>query len=106
MPSSDTWRPRSPNTLGGEEFALLLAGATESSALAAAERLREAVSAHEIEKIGISTISVGVASCPAHATSERTLYAASDAALYRAKGEGRNRSTLAPVLISTTSPVL
>jgi diguanylate cyclase len=92
--------------LGGEEFALLLAGATESSALAAAERLREAVSAHEVEKIGVSTISVGVASCPTHATSERTLYAASDAALYRAKGEGRNRSTLAPALISTTSPVL
>jgi diguanylate cyclase (GGDEF)-like protein len=92
--------------LGGEEFALLLAGATESSALAAAERLREAVSAHEIEKIGVSTISVGVASCPAHAISERTLYAASDAALYRAKGEGRNRSTLAPALSSNTAPVV
>ncbi|MCA1564820.1 MAG: diguanylate cyclase [Acidobacteria bacterium] len=92
--------------LGGEEFALLLAGATESSAFAAAERLREAVSAHEVENVGISTISIGVASCPAHAISERTLYAAGDAALYRAKGEGRNRSTLAPALISTTAPVV
>jgi diguanylate cyclase (GGDEF)-like protein len=92
--------------LGGEEFALLLAGATEASAFAAAERLREAVSAHEIEKIGFATVSIGVASCPAHATSERTLYAAGDAALYRAKGEGRNRSTLAPALSSNTAPVL
>jgi diguanylate cyclase (GGDEF)-like protein len=92
--------------LGGEEFALLLAGAAESSAFAAAERLREAVSAHEVENIGFATVSIGVASCPAHATSERTLYAASDAALYRAKGEGRNRSTLAPALSSNTATVL
>ncbi|HEY0082379.1 MAG TPA: diguanylate cyclase [Pyrinomonadaceae bacterium] len=92
--------------LGGEEFALLLAGAAESSAFAAAERLREAVSAHEVEKVGFATVSIGVASCPAHATSERTLYAASDAALYRAKGEGRNRSTLAPALSSNTATVL
>ncbi|HKP73480.1 MAG TPA: diguanylate cyclase [Pyrinomonadaceae bacterium] len=84
--------------LGGEEFALLLAGATEEKAVAAAERLREAVSSKDIEQVGVVTISIGVASCPAQATSERTLYAASDAALYRAKGEGRNRSCLAPSL--------
>jgi diguanylate cyclase (GGDEF)-like protein len=92
--------------LGGEEFALLLAGATEASALAAAERLREAVSAHEVESIGYVTVSIGVASCPAQATSERTLYAACDAALYRAKGEGRNCSILAPAVSSNAAPVL
>jgi diguanylate cyclase (GGDEF)-like protein len=92
--------------LGGEEFALLLAGATEPSAFAAAERLREAVSAHEVENVGFTTISIGVASCPAHAISERTLYAASDAALYCAKGGGRNRSILAPALSSTIVPVV
>lgn len=87
--------------LGGEEFALLLAGAKEASAFAAAERLRAAVSAHELDNIGYVNVSIGVASCPTQATSERTLYAACDAALYRAKGEGRNRSSLAPALIST-----
>ncbi|HZG52929.1 MAG TPA: diguanylate cyclase [Pyrinomonadaceae bacterium] len=92
--------------LGGEEFALLLAGAHEPSAFAAAERLREAVSAHEVESLGFVTVSIGVASCPAHATSERTLYAAGDAALYRAKGEGRNCSILAPALNSIIAPVL
>ncbi|HEX8424311.1 MAG TPA: diguanylate cyclase, partial [Pyrinomonadaceae bacterium] len=92
--------------LGGEEFALLLAGATETSAYAAAERLREAVSAHEIEDIGYITVSIGVSACPTHATSERTLYAAGDAALYRAKGEGRNRSTLAASLSPATASVL
>lgn len=82
--------------LGGEEFALLLAGADDARAIAAAERLRHDVSAEEIEGIGTVTVSLGVASCPAHAISERTLYAASDAALYRAKGQGRNRAALAP----------
>lgn len=82
--------------LGGEEFALLLAGADDSRAYAAAERLRENVSAREVEGIGTVTISLGVAACPAHATSERALYAASDAALYRAKGDGRNRTAVAP----------
>lgn len=92
--------------LGGEEFALLLAGATETSAFAAAERLREAVSTHEVENVGIITISIGVASCPAQATTERAIYAASDAALYRSKGEGRNRSSLAPSLSPTTPSVV
>ena len=92
--------------LGGEEFALLLAGATERSAFAAAERLREAVAAREVENVGFVAVSIGVASCPAHATSERTLYAASDKALYRAKGEGRNRSSLAASLNPPAAPVL
>ncbi len=81
--------------LGGEEFALLLAGATEASAQAAAERLRQAVCGTAIEPVGTVTISIGVATCPAHAITERTLYAASDAALYRAKDAGRNCVTSA-----------
>jgi len=39
-----------------------------------------------------------VAACPAHATSERALYAASDRALYIAKNNGRNRIAVAPLL--------
>jgi diguanylate cyclase (GGDEF)-like protein len=90
--------------LGGEEFALLLAGADDAKALVAAERVRAVVSAEPLETIGTVTVSLGVAACPIHATSERTLYAASDAALYRAKREGRNRSALAPAL--DASPLL
>jgi two-component system, cell cycle response regulator len=81
--------------LGGEEFALLLAGADDEKALAAAERLRHVISHKPLEGIGVVTVSLGVASCPAQAQSERTLYAASDTALYRAKNEGRDRAALA-----------
>jgi two-component system cell cycle response regulator len=84
--------------LGGEEFALLLAGADTERALAAAERLRQTVAAEALEGIGRVTISLGVASCPAHAHTERELYAASDAALYTAKREGRDRVSLAPLI--------
>jgi diguanylate cyclase (GGDEF)-like protein len=81
--------------LGGEEFALLLAGANDSQAVAAAERLRQVVSATAVDEIGTVTISLGVAACPSHAKSERALYGASDAALYRAKREGRDRTAVA-----------
>ncbi|MBC7932565.1 MAG: diguanylate cyclase [Rubrivivax sp.] len=81
--------------LGGEEFALLLAGVGSDKAFVAAERLRLAVSAKPLDEMGTVTISLGVAACPSNAKSERELFAASDAALYRAKREGRNRSVLA-----------
>jgi diguanylate cyclase (GGDEF)-like protein len=81
--------------LGGEEFALLLAGVDNEKALAAAERLRHVVCAVPVEDVGTVTISLGVAACPSHAHTERTLYAVSDAALYSAKREGRNRTAVA-----------
>jgi diguanylate cyclase (GGDEF)-like protein len=84
--------------LGGEEFALLLSGTDAEKAFHAAERLRQTVAAEAIEGIGRVTISLGVAACPAHAVSERELYAASDAALYTAKRDGRDRVCVAPMI--------
>jgi diguanylate cyclase (GGDEF)-like protein len=85
-----------PARLGGEEFALLFAGIDEPKAVLAANRLRAILAEQRIEGIGNITVSIGVAVCPAHANSERTLYAASDSALYDAKNKGRNRVTIAP----------
>ena len=84
--------------VGGEEFALLLAGIDINKAAAAAERLRAVLGRRRVEGIGIVTISIGVAGCPASASSERTLYAASDRALYVAKNGGRDRISVAPQL--------
>lgn len=84
--------------LGGEEFALLLAGIDAGRAESAAQRLLGILSDELIEGVRRVTVSIGLAGCPAHANSERTLYAASDAALYVAKNEGRNRIAVAPLL--------
>jgi len=82
--------------LGGEEFALLLAGIDDAKAESAANRLRAILAEQPIEGVGNISVSIGVAACPAHAISERTLYAASDEALYVAKNKGRNRVAVAP----------
>jgi len=84
--------------LGGEEFALLFAGIDGAKAEFAAKRLLEALAAQEVEGVGNISVSIGVASCPDHANSERTLYLASDQALYVAKNEGRKRVSVAPLL--------
>jgi diguanylate cyclase (GGDEF)-like protein len=84
--------------LGGEEFALLLASIDGDKAAAAAERLRGILAEQTTPEVGNFTVSIGVAACPAHATTERALYAASDQALYVAKNEGRNRVAVAPLV--------
>ena len=84
--------------LGGEEFALLLAGVDLQRAVAAAERLRGVLSSKRVEGVGTVTVSIGVAGCPENATSERMLYSASDDALYVSKNAGRDRVSVAPPL--------
>ena len=84
--------------LGGEEFALLLAGVDLQHAVAAAERLRMALSSKRVEGVGNVTVSIGVAGCPENATTERVLYSASDGALYVSKNAGRDRVSVAPPL--------
>ena len=84
--------------LGGEEFALLLAGVDLQRAVAAAERLRVVLGAKRVEGVGNVTVSIGVAGCPENATSERMLYSASDGALYVSKNAGRDRVSVAPPL--------
>lgn len=84
--------------LGGEEFALLLAGIDGTKAEFAAKRLLDALAEQQVEGVGSISVSIGVASCPDHADSERTLYTASDRALYVAKNEGRKRVAVAPLM--------
>jgi diguanylate cyclase (GGDEF)-like protein len=91
--------------LGGEEFALLCANVDGAKGELAAKRLHEVLSQQHIEGVGHITVSIGVAACPEHATSERALYAASDAALYVAKNEGRNRIAVASLLQEELSTV-
>ena len=87
-----------PARMGGEEFALLLAGINGEKAAAAADRLRDVLGHRQVDGVGFVTVSIGVAACPDSATSERGLYSAGDGALYVAKNGGRNRVSVAPLL--------
>ncbi len=93
---------------GGDEFAAVLPGCTEADANQVAERLREAVQATEPVLAGRTfdaatlSISVGLAYLDPHASTPHdydrlglTLFRTADRALYRAKGEGRNRVQVA-----------
>jgi diguanylate cyclase (GGDEF)-like protein len=76
--------------LGGEEFIVLVPGATEAEALGLAETLRQAVRTERIAGQQV-TMSFGVSISGAAGFSLETQYARADAALYRAKDEGRDR---------------
>jgi diguanylate cyclase (GGDEF)-like protein len=76
---------------GGEEFAVLLPRADRAAALAAAEKLRTAVSEAAIPHgDGRVTISIGLGVWPDDAPDLATLMDAADAALYAAKRAGRD----------------
>jgi diguanylate cyclase (GGDEF)-like protein len=66
--------------IGGDEFAILLAEATEGDAREVVERI-----VSQLEGIGAS---FGVASCPEHAQDPKTLFRLADEALYEAKRNG------------------
>jgi len=80
--------------LGGEEFAVLLPGTDLGGARVIAERLRASLEAATMELDGQPlrmTVSIGAAQLrPTDADADAALRRA-DAALYRAKSEGRNR---------------
>jgi len=79
---------------GGEEFLVLLPDTRLASALPVAERLRHAVASLSFEDIapGLAvTVSIGMAQLRAEDAGLRELVARADAALYRAKANGRDR---------------
>jgi diguanylate cyclase (GGDEF)-like protein len=80
--------------MGGEEFAVLLPGATAKSALAVAERLRQAIeSSRRPEGDGTVTASFGVTMLDQSDIGLADPLRRADEALYQSKANGRNRVT-------------
>jgi diguanylate cyclase (GGDEF)-like protein/putative nucleotidyltransferase with HDIG domain len=79
--------------VGGEEFCAVLPGLEHADAFAVAERLRRSVAA-VVAALPV-TISLGVASYPAHGLTRDELLTRADAALYVSKRAGKNRTTVA-----------
>jgi diguanylate cyclase (GGDEF)-like protein len=82
--------------LGGEEFGILMPGATAEDAGLVAERLRRAIEMSRTGDQGLPriTVSIGIA-LRANRRDASVLLAAADSALYAAKGAGRNQVRLA-----------
>jgi diguanylate cyclase (GGDEF)-like protein len=81
--------------LGGDEFAVLLPGADEAQALAAAESIVGRIGQTDFGPGGPITVSVGIATYPQHGRERDSLIRLADGALYWAKENGKNQVRLA-----------
>ena len=84
---------------GGEEFIIILLGASLDNVRKRSEALRKAIKQLDVYHRGTLlnkiTLSIGVAAFPDHGNDAETLLRAVDQALYRAKNEGRDRVVVA-----------
>jgi diguanylate cyclase (GGDEF)-like protein len=83
---------------GGEEFTIVLPGASDAQAKAILERVRAAVAAtaltgENLEPVGPITISIGFATGPGNGRDADTLLNLADEAMYQSKWAGRNMVT-------------
>lgn len=82
---------------GGEEFVILMPGASREDALERAETWRQDFSETAVEYDGMkffATFSAGVATYPYHGATDEALLQAADRALYRSKNAGKNKVTM------------
>ena len=81
---------------GGDEFALVLPYTDQEGARLLAERIKQTIAAHSFPQEAAAqwervTVSLGVASYPAHAANAEALIRNSEHALFQAKNQGKNR---------------
>lgn len=87
---------------GGEEFVVIFAGGVFDALVERVERMRDEFKRHHVLYRGRSldgtTFSAGIASFPRNGTTLESVFKRADAALYEAKGRGRDRIVVAAPL--------
>lgn len=88
---------------GGEEFVLILPGASLEDTHRRAEQVRTSVKQMQVQHagqtLGSVTVSLGVAIFPIHGATGDEVLKAADSALYRAKAGGRDQVVFAEMLV-------
>jgi len=88
-----------PCRYGGDEFVLIMPDSSLEDTYKRAEQLRLGIRQVSVEhagrKLGVVTISLGVAACPDHGTTVEEMLLAADKAMFHAKEEGRDRAMIA-----------
>jgi diguanylate cyclase (GGDEF)-like protein len=80
---------------GGEEFTVILPGATREASAQRARQLRDAIASARFQRrgqdLGSVTVSIGVAAFPHDGYNWESVLRQADQALFRAKRSGRDR---------------
>jgi diguanylate cyclase (GGDEF)-like protein len=84
---------------GGEEFAIILPEARLDDAFKVAERIRKTIESKSSSRSMPITVSLGLANWPNDGVMKEEIIGRADAALYRAKELGRNRTCLSSEVV-------
>jgi diguanylate cyclase (GGDEF)-like protein len=91
---------------GGEEFAIILPEARIDDGFKVAERIRKTVETGANSLPMPITVSIGVANWPTDGVLKEEIVGKADAALYRAKQNGRNRTCISSELLKPGSTLI
>ncbi|MEE9583052.1 MAG: diguanylate cyclase, partial [Dehalococcoidales bacterium] len=91
---------------GGEEFVIILPEARLDDAYKVAERIRKTIESKTSSRAMPITASVGVANWPNDGVMKEEIIGRADAALYRAKQTGRNRTCLSSDIMKPETPLI
>jgi putative nucleotidyltransferase with HDIG domain len=89
---------------GGEEFTIILPETRLEDAYKVAERIRKTIASKTSSRATPITVSVGLSSWPIDGVMKEETVAAADAALYRAKQAGRNRTCISSEVTKPATP--
>ena len=91
---------------GGEEFTIILPETRLDDAYRVAERIRKTLESKTSSRVMPITASLGIANWPTDGVMKEEIIARADAALYRAKHTGRNRTCLSSDVLKPETPLI